>query len=213
VSYAVKEVFFTLQGEGANAGRAAVFVRFSGCNLWTGLEKDRGAGRGGCSAWCDTDFVGMNGAGGGRFSSATELATHARVMWPVGGGVPLVVCTGGEPALQLDAALVDAFHHHGFEIAVETNGTEELPDGIDWVSVSPKAGAPLKLTRGSELKFVFPQVGLAPADFEHLQFQYFCLQPRDGADVQANTAAAVNFCLSHPRWRLSLQTHKALGLR
>lgn len=213
MSYAVKEIFLTLQGEGANAGRPAVFLRFAGCNLWSGLEKDRATGRGGCSSWCDTDFVGTDGADGGKYGAARELAAKVKNLWPAAQGVPLVVCTGGEPALQLDDELVQALQDNGFEVAVETNGAEDLPRGLDWVCVSPKAGTKLKVTRGSELKLVFPQPGMAPADFEHLDFDHFCLQPLDGVEARANTEAAVAYCLKHPRWRLSVQTHKVLGLR
>jgi 7-carboxy-7-deazaguanine synthase (Cx14CxxC type) len=191
------------------AGRPAVFVRFAGCNLWSGREEDRA---GAVCTFCDTDFVGVDGMGGGRFADAEDLAKAAAAHWP-GGGAPYVVCTGGEPLLQLDAALVAALHAQGFEIAVETNGTIRAPDGIDWICVSPKADAPLAQTRGNELKLVYPQPGVDPARFEALHFQHFLLQPLDDRRLTANTAAAVDYCLAHPRWRLSLQTHKSLGIR
>jgi len=208
MSYAVKEIFYTLQGEGAQTGRAAVFCRFAGCNLWSGREEDRATA---VCQFCDTDFVGTNGPGGGKFARAEDLALAVRDAWP-GGGKPLVVCTGGEPLLQLDKAAIEAFHAAGFEIAVETNGTRPAPDGLEWVCVSPKAGAELVLTSGDELKLVFPQTGLEPTNFENLAFRHFFLQPMDGPDRDRNTAFAVDYCLKHPRWRLSLQTHKLLGL-
>lgn len=211
MAYAVKELFYTLQGEGANAGRAAVFCRFAGCNLWTGREADRH--RAVCR-FCDTDFVGVDGDGGGRFATAASLAAAVSAAWPSGEpGTPLVVCTGGEPLLQVDADLVSALHAAGFEIAVETNGTQPAPDGIDWTCVSPKAGAPLRLTAGNELKLVYPQEGAEPERFGELAFDHFFLQPMDGPLVEANTRAALAYCLAHPRWRLSLQTHKLLGIR
>jgi 7-carboxy-7-deazaguanine synthase len=221
--YAVKELFYTLQGEGANAGRAAVFLRFSGCNLWSGRQEDRHRGRGGCARWCDTDFVGTDGGGGGRFDTPEALARRVAETWgstqgtdarpDAGAGArPLVVCTGGEPLLQLDAPLVAALHAHGFEIAIETNGTILPPDGIDWICVSPKQGAPLALTRGDELKLVFPQEGLCPEDLPPLDFTHRYLQPLDNAALPHNTQRAVEYCLKHPRWRLSLQTHKLLGI-
>ena len=209
MTYSVKEIFFTLQGEGARAGRPAVFVRFSGCNLWTGREEDRA--RAICQ-FCDTEFVGTDGGGGGKFTSAAALAEAAAAKWP-GGGAPYVVCTGGEPLLQLDSALIDAFHARAFEIAIETNGTLKAPPGIDWVCVSPKANADFAQQRGDELKLVFPQAGAEPWRYEHLAFGYFFLQPMDGPTRQANTNSAVDYCLRHPQWRLSLQTHKMLGLR
>lgn len=210
MAYAVKELFYTLQGEGAHAGRPAVFLRFAGCNLWTGREADRATAT---CRFCDTDFVGTDGPGGGKFADAARLADAVQATWPARGeGRPYVVCTGGEPLLQLDRALVDALHARGFEVAVETNGTQPAVPGLDWICVSPKAGAPLVLERGSELKLVFPQAGAEPARFEHLAFEHFLLQPMDGPDAAANTAAAVRYCLAHPRWRLSLQTHKFLGL-
>jgi 7-carboxy-7-deazaguanine synthase (Cx14CxxC type) len=212
VSYAVKEIFYTLQGEGVNAGRPAVFCRFSGCNLWTGRESDRATAT--CS-FCDTDFVGLNGPGGGRFGDANALAIAVRQTWPASTGEtarPLVVCTGGEPLLQLDAAAVDALHSVGFEVAIETNGTQQLVPGIDWICVSPKADATVVVERGNELKLVFPQPQALPERFEHLQFDHFFLQPMDGPDRAENTQLAVRYCLDHPQWRLSLQTHKLLGI-
>jgi 7-carboxy-7-deazaguanine synthase (Cx14CxxC type) len=213
MTYAVKEIFYTLQGEGANAGRPAVFLRFAGCNLWTGREEDRATAT--CT-FCDTDFVGTDGPEGGKFSTARELADAVRSRWPAHHATdarPLVVCTGGEPLLQLDEALVGALHTAGFEIAVETNGTQFPPDGIDWICVSPKASAELVLRRGNELKLVFPQRGAEPEMFETLAFDHFFLQPLDGADAAEATRRAVEYCLAHPRWRLSLQTHKLLGIR
>ncbi len=213
MTYSVKEIFYTLQGEGARAGRAAVFCRFTGCNLWTGREADRAKGPGGCSRWCDTDFVGTNGPGGGRFTDASALADRIAETWPDRNqGRPYVVCTGGEPLLQLDEALIEALHARGFEVAVETNGTLPVPRGVDWVCVSPKAGGALTQTRGDELKLVFPQDGIDPATFEALDFEGFFLQPLDGPARVENTARAVRYCLDHPRWRLSLQTHKITGI-
>ena len=209
MAYAVKEIFYTLQGEGAQTGRPAVFLRFVGCNLWNGLERDRHAA---VCQFCDTDFVGTNGPGGGMFSSAEALARAVVAVWPEGGRKPFVVCTGGEPLLQIDRQLTDALHIAGFEIAVETNGTIEAPEGLDWICVSPKAGAPLVLRRGDELKLVFPQAGLSPDLFEHLPFTHFFLQPMDSPERAANTQAAMRYCLEHPPWRLSLQTHKVLGI-
>jgi len=208
--YTVKELFYTLQGEGANAGRAAVFCRFAGCNLWTGREADRADA---VCRFCDTDFVGV-GPDGGRFATADALADAVAARWPsVDGGRPLVVCTGGEPLLQLDAAAVAALHERGFEVAVETNGTRQPPPGLDWVCVSPKVGAPLVLTAGDELKLVYPQEGGDPARFAGLPFRHFFLQPMDGPDVAVNTGRAVAYCLAHPQWRLSVQTHKVVGIR
>ena len=212
MGYAVKEIFYTLQGEGAQAGRAAVFCRFTGCNLWSGRQADRGRGPGGCSAWCDTDFVGTDGPGGGRFATAAALAAAVIGAWRGDGGRPLVVCTGGEPLLQLDDAAIAALHGVGLEIAIETNGTVAVPAGVDWVCVSPKAGAPLVVTGGDELKLVYPQPGVEPAAFEHLGFRHWFVQPLDGPDVAAATAACVAHCLAHPRWRISLQTHKLLRI-
>ena len=209
VTYAVKEMFYTLQGEGARAGRPAVFVRFAGCNLWSGREQDRENAI--CRFW-DTDFVGTDGDGGGKFETAENLARAALRLWP-GGGAPYVVCTGGEPLLQLHTPLIDALHAQGFEIAIESNGTLPVPDAIDWVCISPKAGAALVQTRGDELKLVFPQIGAEPERFERLEFANFYLQPMDNAAREANTTAAIAYCLAHPLWRLSLQTHKLLGLR
>ncbi len=214
MSYAVKEIFYTLQGEGAQAGKAAVFLRFAGCNLWSGLERDRGRGPGGCSQWCDTDFVGTNGPGGGRFPTADALADAVAAAWPSGTGraTPLVVCTGGEPLLQLDDGLCDALHARGFLIAIETNGTRSVPAGVDWICVSPKAGSELVQKKGSELKFVFPQEGLEPGQFEDLEFSHFFLQPKDGPERTRNTELVLAYCLQHPQWRLGLQTHKVLGI-
>jgi 7-carboxy-7-deazaguanine synthase (Cx14CxxC type) len=216
MTYRIKEIFYTLQGEGAQVGRPAVFCRFSLCNLWTGREQDRH--RAICQ-FCDTDFTGTDGPGGGVFHTADELAAEVSAHWPASpsGSVPgarrYVVCTGGEPLLQLDAEAVAALHRHGFEVAIETNGTRHPPAGIDWICVSPKAGAPLRLTAGQELKLVFPQSGAPPTQYETLAFSHFLLQPMDGPDLAANTRAAVEYCLAHPRWRLSLQTHKILGIR
>ena len=211
MSYAVKEIFFTLQGEGAHAGRAAVFCRFSGCNLWTGREADRAKA---ICQFCDTDFVDVNGPGGGKFESADALADAVTAAWHAtsNSGQRFVVCTGGEPLLQLDPDLIDALHARNFEIAVETNGTVAAPAGIDWLCVSPKAGARLVQRSGSELKLVYPQSGADPAQFEGLEFRNFFLQPMDGPDVRTNTALAVQYCMEHPQWRLSLQTHKLLGI-
>ena len=210
MTYAVKEIFYTLQGEGINAGRPAVFCRFAGCNLWSGLEKDRADAE--CT-FCDTDFVGTDGDGGGKFETATALADAVTAQWPEGVAHPFIVCTGGEPMLQIDEDLIGALHTKGFEIAVETNGTINPPDGLDWICVSPKAGTSLALTSGHELKLVYPQSGTDPADFEDLKFQHFLLQPMDGADRERNTGLALAYCLGHPPWRLSLQTHKSLGIR
>lgn len=213
MAYAVKEIFYTLQGEGANAGRAAVFLRFTGCNLWSGREADRTRGLGSCSKWCDTNFVGVDGPGGGTFTAPDQLARAVGQNWPNSGqGRPLVVCTGGEPLLQLDEVLVDALHAEGFEIAVETNGTRLPPRGIDWLCVSPKPGGELVVRRGNELKLIFPQDGFGPERFEHLAFDHFVLQPLDDVDRARNTALALRYCLEHPRWRLGLQTHKLLGI-
>ncbi|HUQ02846.1 MAG TPA: 7-carboxy-7-deazaguanine synthase [Kofleriaceae bacterium] len=211
--YAVKELYFTLQGEGAQTGRAAVFLRFTGCNLWSGRAADRGKGAGGCSAWCDTDFVGTDGPGGGKFASAEDLAAAVVAAWPSAtGGAPLVVCTGGEPLLQLDTPLCDALHARGFTVAIETNGTIAIPTGVDWVCVSPKANAPLVVSSGDELKLVYPQPEVPPTAVEHLAFRHFFLQPLDGPHGAANTRACLDYCLAHPQWRLSLQTHKLLNI-
>jgi 7-carboxy-7-deazaguanine synthase len=210
MTYAVKEIFYTLQGEGANTGRAAVFCRFAGCNLWTGREQDRSDAT--CQ-FCDTDFVGTDGPGGGRFSSAESLARAVATAWPNENPQRrFVVCTGGEPLLQLDTALLQALHAEDFEVAVETNGTICPPAGVDWLCVSPKANAELVIRAGDEIKLVFPQTGADPADFEGLPFRHFFLQPMDGPEREANTVAALQYCLAHPRWRLSLQTHKLLGI-
>lgn len=211
MSYKVKEVFYTLQGEGHHAGRPAVFCRFSACNLWTGRESDRP--RAICK-FCDTDFVGTDGTGGGKFADAEALAAAVSATWPERAhDNRMVVCTGGEPLLQLDEPLIDAFHAEGFYVAVETNGTLPAPAGIDWLCVSPKIGAPLVLTSGNELKLVYPQDGGDPAQFEHLSFESFRLAPMDGPRRTGNTTAAVEYCLKRPRWKLSMQTHKYLGIR
>lgn len=212
MSYTVKEIYYTLQGEGANAGRAAVFCRFAGCNLWSGREEDRADAL--CD-FCDTDFVGTGGPGGGKFASAAKLAQAVAANWPAtlsGLARPLVVCTGGEPLLQLDEALVAAFHEVGLEVAIETNGTRLPPPGIDWVCVSPKAGADFVLRCGHELKLVFPQTGAEPMKYEGLDFVHFFLQPMDGLLREVHTQLATQYCLEHPQWRLSLQTHKLIGL-
>ena len=208
--YTVKEIYYTLQGEGAQTGRPAVFLRFAGCNLWTGREEDRATAV--CS-FCDTDFVGTDGPGGGQFSTPKALAEAVAAQWPVASTERrYVVCTGGEPLLQLDAPLVEALHAEGFEVGVETNGTKPPPPGLDWICVSPKAGADLVLTHGDELKLVYPQPDALPEQFTHLNFTHFFLQPMDGPDRAPNTQAALAYCLEHPRWRLSLQTHKMLGI-
>jgi 7-carboxy-7-deazaguanine synthase (Cx14CxxC type) len=209
MTYSVKEIFLTLQGEGGQAGRAAVFCRFAGCNLWSGREADRA---GAVCNFCDTDFIGVDGPGGGRFKTPLDLAHAVEACWPGGVRDRLVVCTGGEPLLQLDAPLIDAFHAKGFAIAVETNGTLPAPPGLDWICVSPKADAPLAQRRGQELKLVFPQPGVDPSRYLGLDFERFFLQPMDGPDREAATGAAVAYCLAHPPWRLSVQTHKYLGL-
>lgn len=212
MTYAVKEIFYTLQGEGAYVGRPAVFCRFAGCNLWSGVEQDRPHA---VCRFCDTDFIGTNGPGGGRFESSRRLALAIARMWPAtdSGHVPrLVVCTGGEPLLQLDAELVDLLHELAFEVAIETNGTRLPPQGVDWICVSPKAGSELVLRSGDELKLIFPQPGADPGDFEGLAFKHLFLQPMDGPEREHNTQLAVRYCLTHPRWRLSLQTHKFLGI-
>jgi 7-carboxy-7-deazaguanine synthase len=210
MAYTVKEIFYTLQGEGANTGRPAVFCRFAGCNLWTGREADREAA---VCRFCDTDFVGTDGPGGGKFPDADSLARAVAAAWPPGGaGRRFVVCTGGEPLLQLDPPLIRALHAAGFEIAVETNGTVDPPPDLDWVCVSPKAEAPLRVTSGDELKLVYPQEGAEPERYAALDFRQFFLQPMDGPAREANTRAALAYCLAHPRWRLSLQTHKLLGI-
>ena len=237
MTYTVKEIYYTQQGEGANAGRAAVFCRFAGCNLWTGREEDRERA---ICRFCDTDFIGIDGPGGGKFADAHALAAAVLDKWPEtgmpaqsgrhgtnlpetspqlspwkgeGAGRPLVVCTGGEPLLQLDEAAVDAFHAVGFEVAIETNGTKLPPAGVDWICVSPKIGAELLLKSGSELKLVYPQAGGDPAQFAGLDFDHFYLQPMDGPDQLHNIQLATDYCLQHPQWRLSLQTHKLIGIR
>ncbi len=212
MAYAVKELFYTLQGEGANSGRPAVFCRFTGCNLWSGREEDRATA---ICRFCDTDFVGMDGIGGGRFQSANELAHAVAAAWPLSFAQRarrFVVCTGGEPLLQLDTFLIQALHRGGFEIAIETNGTYIPPPDIDWICVSPKAGAGLVVQAGHELKLIFPQVGAEPERFEHLDFQHFFLQPMDGPQREEHTQLAIRYCLAHPQWRLSLQTHKLIGI-
>jgi 7-carboxy-7-deazaguanine synthase (Cx14CxxC type) len=211
VSYRVKEIFFSFQGEGANTGRPAVFCRFSGCNLWSGREADRRRAR---CRFCDTDFVGTDGIRGGDFTCATELAAAVAAVWneeQAGDALPFVVCTGGEPLLQVDEEIVHALHDKGFEVAIETNGTRAAPPGIDWICVSPKAGEPLVLTAGDELKFVYPQNGAEPDSFEDLDFRHFFLQPLDGSERDLNLGLALAYCAGHPRWRISLQTHKLLG--
>lgn len=210
MTYAVKELFATLQGEGAQAGRVAVFCRFAGCNLWSGREVDRATA---VCRFCDTEFVGTDGDGGGRFPSAAALAAAIERQWPAGSTRRFVVFTGGEPLLQLDAALLAAVHACGFEVAVETNGTQVPPPGIDWICMSPKANAPVKIRAGGELKLVYPQEGVDPQSFLGLDFQQFWLQPMDGPDRAANTEAAIAYCLAHPEWRLSVQTHKLIGVR
>jgi len=209
MSYAIKEIFLTLQGEGAHAGRAAVFCRFAGCNLWSGREQDRATAT---CRFCDTDFVGIDGTLGGRYTSADELADTIAAQW-IGAADRYTVLTGGEPLLQLDTALLDALHARGFAIAIETNGTIEVPTGVDWICVSPKAGTELVVRHGHELKLVYPQAGARPEDFADLAFARFSLQPMDGPEVADNTARVVDYCLRHPQWRLSLQTHKTLGIR
>jgi 7-carboxy-7-deazaguanine synthase len=215
MSYSVKEIYYTLQGEGAQTGRPAVFLRFAGCNLWSGHEKDRGSA---VCPFCDTEFVGTDGPGGGKFTTAADLAAAVAAVWPgdpcdpASRERPLVVCTGGEPLLQLDGGAVAALQEAGFEVAVETNGTIEAPPGLDWICVSPKAGADLVQRQGHEMKLVYPQEAAPPDAFEDLAFDHFFLQPMDGPRRSQNTKLAVEYCLAHPRWRLSLQTHKYLGI-
>ncbi len=209
MSYAVKEIFLTLQGEGGQAGRAAVFCRFAGCNLWSGRQDDRATA---ACRFCDTDFVGMDGPGGGRFANADDLAAAIEVTWSAGPHHRLVVLTGGEPLLQVDDALLDALHHRGFTVALETNGTLPAPAGVDWVCVSPKGVAHVAQRSGQDLKLVFPQVDLDPALFETWDFERFLLQPMDGSDLAVNTQAAIAYCIAHPQWRLSVQTHKVVGI-
>ncbi|MDP3736849.1 MAG: 7-carboxy-7-deazaguanine synthase [Hyphomonadaceae bacterium] len=209
MTYSVKECFYTLQGEGAQTGRAAVFLRFAGCNLWSGLERDRETA---VCKFCDTDFVGVDGDGGGKFATADDVAAHVAARWKGERGRPYVVCTGGEPLLQLDDDLIGALHRHGFEVAVETNGTIAAPKSLDWVCVSPKSTAELKQLSGDELKLVFPQADAPPEKFASLEFRNFFLQPMDGPMREEATAACIAYCLAHPQWRLSLQTHKVTGI-
>lgn len=209
MTYAVKEIYYTLQGEGARTGRAAMFLRFAGCNLWSGLERDRASA---VCQFCDTDFVGTDGPGGGKFATAEDLAAEVAEKWP-GGAEPYVVCTGGEPLLQLDDAAIAALHACGFEIGIETNGTLIPPQGIDWICVSPKAEADLVLRQGDELKLIYPQAGAEPERYAGLGFANFFLQPMDNAEQAENTQAAIRYCRAHPQWRLSLQTHKLIGIR
>lgn len=210
MTYAVKEIFYTLQGEGALTGCPAVFCRFAGCNLWSGREEDRA---GAACTFCDTDFVGLDGTYGGRYGSAAALADRIAALWPGDHPARFVVCTGGEPLLQLDAPLIEALHARGFAVAIETNGTIAPPAGLDWVCVSPKAGAPLVVTAGDELKIVVPQPGLDPLAFAGLDFRRFSVQPMDGPERDRHTEWAIQFCLAHPQWQLSLQTHKFTGIR
>lgn len=212
MTYSVKEIFYTLQGEGANSGRAAVFCRFAGCNLWTGREQDRA---GAVCRFCDTDFRGTDGENGGEYRAAAELADKIAATWPKDVAMdtsPFVVCTGGEPLLQVDEVLIRELHSRGFEVAVETNGTKPAPSGLDWICVSPKAGAELVLESGNELKLVYPQPEASPERFAHLAFEYFYLQPMDGPKLAEHTRRCVDYCRTHPDWRLSLQTHKMLGI-
>lgn len=213
MAYQVKEIFYSLQGEGRHTGRPSVFLRFAGCNLWTGREADRSHA---VCTFCDTDFVGTDGPGGGTFRTVEGLADAVAAAWPATHDPRArryLVCTGGEPTLQLDPPLIEELHRRGFEVAIETNGTHPVPAGVDWICVSPKAGTTLAQVIGDELKLVYPQAAAPPERFLNLDFSYFLLQPMDGPDVRANTAAAVAYCLEHPRWQLSLQTHKSLGLR
>ena len=208
--YSIKETYFTIQGEGFHTGRSAVFVRFAGCNLWSGHEKDRAKA---ICKFCDTDFVGIDGPGGGKFTTASKLANHILSKWPKGTNTePFVVCTGGEPLLQIDSELVKALHHNKFEIAIETNGTIKPPQGIDWICVSPKAESDVLINKGDELKLVYPQEGAEPSKYEHLEFDYFSLQPMDSDQLEENTKKTIEYCNQHPLWRLSLQTHKFLGI-
>ena len=214
MSYKIKEIFYTLQGEGAQSGRPAVFCRFTGCNLWTGKEKDRPKA---ICQFCDTDFWGMDGLNGGKYKTAYELAAKVASLWPVPitnniAGKPLVVCTGGEPALQMDAAIIEAFHHQNFDVAIETNGTVEIPPTIDWVCVSPKADTDILITKGNELKLVFPQQGAEPEKYQSFNFSHFYLQPMDGPNAAQNTQLCLEFCLQNPQWSLSLQSHKLLNI-
>ena len=208
--YSIKETYFTIQGEGFHTGRSAVFVRFAGCNLWSGHEKDRAKA---ICKFCDTDFVGIDGPGGGKFTTASKLADHILSKWPKGTNTePFVVCTGGEPLLQIDSELVEALHDNKFEIAIETNGTIKPPQGIDWICVSPKAESDVLINKGDELKLVYPQEGAEPSKYEHLEFDYFSLQPMDSDQLEENTKKTIEYCNQHPLWRLSLQTHKFLGI-
>ena len=210
MSYSIKTLYYTLQGEGFQTGRPAVFCRFSGCNLWSGLEKDR---KNAICNFCDTEFVGTDGLNGGKYPTAESVAEKAHTLWPAGmEGTPYVVCTGGEPLLQLDSKLIHAFHENGFEIGIETNGTIPVPDKLDWVCVSPKADAELIVKKGDELKIVYPQNGLDPSDYESLKFDHFSLQPMDGLNTQQTTRATLDYCMKHPQWNLSLQTHKLLNI-
>lgn len=215
MTYSVKELYYTLQGEGAQTGRAAVFCRFAGCNLWSGREEDRDSA---ICRFCDTDFVGTDGSSGGKFRTAQDLARAAKALWPEGKGKPYIVCTGGEPLMQMDEPLIAAFHAEGFEVAIESNGTLPAPPGIDWICISPKTGAPLKQTSGNEIKLVYPQPEAMPELFADLDFDHFFLQPMDGIGDGAdetrrhNTEAALAYCRAHPKWRLSLQTHKLIGI-
>ena len=210
MSYKVKEIFYTLQGEGGQSGRPAVFCRFTGCNLWTGREKDRPKA---ICQFCDTDFIGIDGLNGGKYKTAEELAQKVKSLWPNAAvGKPFVVCTGGEPALQLDKKLIYAFHTEGLEISIETNGTVELPEGIDWICMSPKANTDLVVLKGHELKLVYPQKGAEPERFTHLNFDNFYLQPMDGIFQKENIQLTVEYCLKNPQWKLSLQTHKILNI-
>lgn len=209
MSYTIKEMFFTFQGEGAMTGRPAIFLRFTGCNLWTGLEKDRSKA---VCKFCDTDFVGTGGVNGAKYKTARDIAEKAAALWPGLSAHKLIVCTGGEPLLQLDKSLIDALHDEGFEIAVETNGTIVAPSGIDWITVSPKADAKLVQTSGNELKLVYPQAENTPENFENLNFKVFSLQPLDGPDLKENTEKTIQFCAAHPKWRVSFQAHKYWGI-
>ncbi len=209
MTYYIKELFYSLQGEGVHSGRPAIFCRFTGCNLWSGRDVDRARAR---CRFCDTDFRGTDGSGGGRYSSASALVNQISALWPAPAVRPWVVCTGGEPLLQLDAALIAALQQHGCAVAVETNGTLPAPAGLDWLCVSPKAGAPLRQTSGDELKLVYPQFGALPEQFSHLPFQHFSLQPLADVNCATHTAQAIAYCQAHPQWRLSLQTHKLLGI-
>ncbi len=210
MAYFIKEIFYSLQGEGLQSGRAAVFCRFAGCNLWSGREEDRTTAK--CN-FCDTDFIGINGQNGGKFYDAQSLVAKVTEYWPFSGGKPLVICTGGEPLLQMDSILVETFHQAGFEVAIETNGTLKPPPNIDWICVSPKANTSLILNYGNELKLVFPQINSPPELFQNLDFQYFFIQPMSGKQLYNNTQLALDYCLKHPQWRISLQTHNILNIQ